>query len=561
MRWICSWNTCWVIVLMAVGFSLELTAAVIEHKSDSVRAIRLIVKNSSLKNDLERVTVKGRGFLRLRKPEHISSGTPGHPDLPVVHRLIVVDPNKVYETKIKVGRVLVLKNSLLYPVQPDYVEGDPQPAFVMNRKAYNTKEVLGAPWVEFGTKRKLGRFTVMPVKIHLAQFHPMQREIHYFDELDVQLFSNDAVALDRNQLVNRSQLAALENLTINGDSVVSDLRIERTGGAYLVLTSEDLLPMARNFADRHRDLGYQVHYEVIAAGTSSAAIKATIQKYYTTLNLESVLLFGDETKVKLHSWGGTPGDSFYSFVDGDDYLADVLVGRIPVSTVDEAEKFLQKTMAYEDSKKTGLSSTKKVMLVAHRENYPGKYTSNLETVRMDPNLKSLEFVTQYGGQGAKNQTVIDLTSQNFSIINYRGHGSTQSWSGWGGDGSSFGSAQINLLKNINENIAVFFNIACSNGALQSSSKSMAERLLWPQGENPNRGAIAVLAATEPSLTAVNHKYNRNLFAHLQQAKQPSLGLVNLLATNQLVRDNGGSIPSNNKMYILFGDPLVGFKHD
>jgi hypothetical protein len=248
-------------------------------------------------------------------------------------------------------------------------------------------------------------------------------------------------------------------------------------------------------------------------------------------------------------------------VDGDDGLADILIGRVPASTVAEAEAFIQKTSAYEAGLSGGASKTKNIMLVAHRENYPGKYTANLEGVRTDPNLKNLEFSVQYGGRGAKNQSVIDLTDENFSVINYRGHGSSQSWSGWGSDGSSFGTTQINSLKNSDTKMAVFFNIACSNGAVQSSSKSMAERLLWPQGDNPNRGAIAVLAATEPSMTAVNHKYNRHLFSHLQTTPSASVGLVNMLAANQLVRDAGGSVPSNNKMYILFGDPLLAFKHD
>jgi len=548
------------VLLMGV-FSKQINAATIETKAESVKLINIKIDNSTFAEELESVQTNGVTYLKWSQAEHINQGDVGKPDIPTLQRLIVVDPTKVYETILTIDSTSLLGDVNLYPVQPDAPEGSPSPKFAIDRKAYTLNKNFGAPWVEIGKTQRMGRFAVMPIKIHLAQYNPRKKELRYINDLKITISAKDALATADAQFVTASQLTALEQLTLNGDSVIADLSIPRKNGAYLVLTTDDLLPAARNFAERHREQGVTVYYETIKPATGPSAIKNLIQNYYKTQNLEAVLLFGDETKVPLYSWSGTPGDSFYSMVDGDDGLADILIGRIPASNIAEADVFVQKTSVYEAGLSSGTSKSKNIMLVAHRESYPGKYTANLESVRTDPNLKNLEFSIQYGGRGAKNQSVIDLTEQNFSVINYRGHGSSQSWSGWGADGSSFGTTQINSVKNADTKMAVFFNIACSNGAVQSSSKSMAERLLWPQGDNPNRGAIAVLAATEPSLTAVNHKYNRHLFTHLQATASASVGLVNMLAANQLVRDAGGSVPSNNKMYILFGDPLLAFKHD
>jgi hypothetical protein len=538
-----------------------LHAVNIESQSDSVKSIRLKVQNDSFKDELETIKIKNKSFLKWRKSEHINHRDIGQPDIPTLHRLVVVDPTQNYKMKFKLDKIQVIADAMLYPVQADSPEGSPTPKFSFDAKAYRSRKNFGAPWVEFGTLQTMGRFSVLPIKIHLAQFNPRSREIIYFNNLDISIEASEATIAGDNQFLTMSQMTAVEQLTINGFSVTSELPMPRRHGSYLVVTTEDLLSIARDFAERHREKGMSVYYEIVTPTTKSSVIKSLIQNHYNSKDLEVVLLFGDETKVQLHRWGSTPGDSYYSLVDGNDGLADILIGRIPASSPAEAEAFLQKTSAYEDARLSQAFNTNKVMLVAHREDYPGKYTANLESIRTAPNPKNLEFSIQYGGRGAKNQSVIELTDQNFSIINYRGHGSPQSWSSWGSDGSSFGASQIDALKNIDEKISIFFNIACSNGAIQSNSKSMAERLIWPKGDTSNRGAIAVLAATEPSMTAVNHKYNRYLFSNLQTTTGAPLGLVNMLAANQLVRDNGGSVPSNNKMYILFGDPLLSFKHD
>ncbi len=561
MKSFLSWLFFLSFVLLMSVFSGRLSAATVESEAESVKLINIKIDNSTFADELETIQKNGVTYLKWGQAEHISQGDAGKPDIPALHRLIVVDPSKVYETILTIDSTSTLDDVVLYPVQPDVPEGSSSPKFALDKKAYSRNKNFGAPWVEMGKIQTMGRFSVLPIKINLAQYNPRKKQLRYVNALKITITSKDALLTADARSINSSQLTALERLTLNGESVTADLSMPRKNGTYLVLTSEDLLPLAKTFAERHHENGVTVYYETIKPATRSSAIKDIIQSYYKTQNLEAVLIFGDETKVPLHSWGGTPGDSFYTMVDGDDGLADILIGRVPASTMTEADVFVQKTSAYEAGIRSGVSKTKNIMLVAHKENYPGKYTANLEGVRTDPNLKNLEFSIQYGGRGAKNQSVIDLTEQNFSVINYRGHGSSQSWSGWGSDGSSFGAAQISSLRNSDDKLAVFFNIACSNGAIQSSSKSMAERLLWPQGDNPNRGAIAVLAATEPSLTAVNHKYNRHLFTHLQATASASVGLVNMLAANQLVRDAGGSVPSNNKMYILFGDPLLAFKHD
>lgn len=547
---------------LALGAEISTTA-------DSVNSIQINIKNENFDSKLTTVKRDGQLFSQWTESDHINHLDTGHPDIPKIHRFVVVDPKASYKIRFSTSGTRQIQNITLYPIQPDAIEGESSPKFTYNRRAYRQNKWLGAPWVTSGKPNKMGRFTVLPLTINLARFNPRERKVEYFESMQIDITATNTTRItpvDQPDLISASNLLAIEQLTLNGREVIQKLSSKKESSTFLVITSEDLLDSARQYVAARNYGGTEITFETIPSGTSSSNLKKLITRYYQSSNLEAVLLFGDEKKIPLHYSGNVPGDSYYSLVDGNDGLADILLGRIPASDESEASVILEKTSQYELSL-SNTAGTRAVMMVAHRENYPGKYTANLESIRKAENPKGLEFLTQYGGERATSESVVELSNQDFSIINYRGHGSTQSWSGWGRNGRSFGLQDVNKLKNFETKLAIFFNIACSNGGIQSNSESLAERLLWSRGSNINgddpvsNGAIAVLAATVPSMTEVNHRYNRNLFRYVQTTDKPNLGTVNLLAANQLVRDNNGRIPSNNKMYILFGDPMLNFKHD
>lgn len=558
---------CLLIAVISAGAN-PILAAVVTASADSAAAIRIDIDNRMLDEELIRVDVNGEKFVRWAQPDHISHESPGQPDIPQIRRLIVVDPKAKYRVKLKRSGLRVLEESRLYPIQADKIETAEDPPFAYDAQTYQKNKWYGSPWVQTGELQKLGRFTVMPITINLARFNPRKKRVEYFETMDIEIKSANqtrTVPVDDPSFISRANITAIETLALNGSSIRRNLTQNKNPGTYLVITSEELLPYAETYARKHEANGMIVAFETVPQGSKSSTVKKIIESYYRSSNLEAVFLLGDERIIPLYYSNDIPGDSAYSLVDGNDGLADILIGRIPASNPAEAELFLQKSELYERGLNQG-PETRSVMMIAHRENYPGKYTSNLESIRKSENTKNLSFVTQYGGEQATNQTIIDLSEQDYSIINYRGHGSTQTWSGWGRNGKSFGGNEISALLNVSEKLTIFFNIACSNGGIQSSSDSMAERLLWSRANNggsnsaPN-GAVAVLAATKPSMTDVNNRYNRNLFQYIQSVDAPDLGTLNMLAANKLVRDNNGRIPSNNKMYVLFGDPLLKFKHD
>lgn len=181
----------------------------------------------------------------------------------------------------------------------------------------------------------------------------------------------------------------------------------------------------------------------------------------------------------------------------------------------------------------------------------------MEAVRKSPNPRGLEFNTQYGGEEATNESLLKESQKGYSIINYRGHGSTGSWSGWGSDGASFSSSQVKQLPTDDKSLSFIFNVACNNGAIQQSNTALVERQLFPSESNDSlQGAVGTFGATKPSLTEVNHRFNLHLFQFLQESEDISIGNIFTLANNKLSQTNGGKASSNTKMYVLYSDPLL-----
>ena len=520
--------------------SLSITATVANHE----------IVFGEVKNNL-------KTYRTITFEEGLNLNYIGHPDIPRVHRLVAVDPNKRYSVKsIRVSGLRVYKNVRLHPKQPDRLEDLPKPPFAFDRKAYRRPYGLG--FVELGEKANLGPVSTLPITIKPVQYFPRSKELHIYTRIQFEVISNDKGAgslLTGDTELSNFHVEQARSLLLNGERI-AQLKSRPGTGTLLIITNETLVPHAKVLGGLYEQNNFAVQYMLVNDSTSKG-LRERIEDVYKSTQLAGVVLFGDESIVPLHYWTKSlPGDSYYSFVSGKDYLADFPLGRLPVSNGSEAGILVGKIRRYYEIKASGYVN-KKIMLLAHKEQYPNKYTANQEQIRRASNPQMFDFTTHYGGAGSRNLDVLTDTPNGYSIINYRGHGSDTSWSNWDAQSRSFATDEIQNLQNYDENMAVFFNIACNNGAIHKSRPSMAETLLlYASAENPNHGAVAVLAATIPSYTSTNHKFDVNLFKYLQTSADISIGNINALANNKLVIDNGMSPPKNIKMYILFGDPML-----
>lgn len=129
--------------------------------------------------------------------------------------------------------------------------------------------------------------------------------------------------------------------------------------AYLILTHRNFLSAAQRFADWKRLLGYDVSIKYPSGLNkwTPETIKKTISQFaQENPNFYNILILGDHTKVppeefehyESELYGTFVSDFRYSCLDGvDDLIPDVAIGRIPCSTLQEANAVIDKIIDYE----------------------------------------------------------------------------------------------------------------------------------------------------------------------------------------------------------------------
>lgn len=543
----------WIMVFTATFCLLALPVTVNLNRADihdvelhiSVGENELIPEGIMQGNtSFQRIKLEGEGF---------QFGSEGMPELPKLHRWIIVDQNADYKMETVQSTYREYKNVTLFPAQPDRVEDTNEPEFVMNKLSYVQNKWLGKARAVVGKRMQLGNLTVLPVTIYPASYNPRQKTLRVYTDFNIHLTAAGNTKQFQPIKVTTFALEQAKFLALNGVEVASQLN-QNQQKKYLILYAKGYEAYAREIGGAYAEDTAIVEYEE-AAGTTEG-VKKQIQDKYNANGLDSVLLYGDETKIPLKDMSGYKGDFYYSLVSGTDKISDVAVARLPVKNETQAKLINNKTKRYHELQKLG-HKNKKVMLVAHKENYPGKYTGNMEAVRKLPNPKNLEFSTQYGGESATTSTVLNGSQAGYAIINYRGHGSNTTWSSWGKDGKSFGLTDVEKMPNEEKLTPFIFNVACYNGSIQSSSETLAEKQLFASADPSDlRGTVATFGASDPSLTDVNHRFDINLFTLLQTAEDMTIGNIYTAANNKLTKDAGGTPPTNVMMYMLFADPLL-----
>lgn len=509
---------------------------------------------------LETIDLGGRSFARLNLSEGLNLDDIGLPDLPTLYRLVAVDPSLYYTVELTVADNYIIPNVTLAPIQRDLPDRVVPVRFQINEELYRTDTEIGNESVMALNQATLAGVAVLPLKITPLHYNPAQKRLTVWTKIHATIrgeakngmSSRHPPTLTSVTPFQRSQIA---NLVANQGSLLK-LASKAGSARLLIVTPEDFLADAARVAYAVQKPGFKTELYIVKAGISPPELRAALQRVYQQGGLDSVLLLGDEAHLPPYSWGnGAIGDSYFSFLDGDDYYADIGIGRLPAASASEVRLFGAKLEAYTRQNASG--PNKSVLLVAHSEGYPNDYTANQESVRTSANPRGLKFVTQYAGLGATNASVGQALNAGPALVAYRGHGSNTDWHSWAADSQSFGPAQLQALSPADDKLSVYLEIACENGALQLAQRSFAEAaLLTGTLEHPGSGAVGVLAATFFSLSAANAIYNQRLFEYMQTEENLSLGNINALAANRIIRDNGGSIPANVKMYILFAHPLT-----
>ncbi len=291
------------------------------------------------------------------------------------------------------------------------------------------------------------------------------------------------------------------------------------------------------------------------------------------------LVFTFQSNQSLHRVNSFGSDDYFGMLDPDegewgrydDDRVDIGIGRIPVTTPQEARMVVDKLKRYEEPENRGpwrnLFTFTADDGISGNSNDRDLHLLNADgtAVRMDHNRagtrvnKIYEFAypVENTGSGRRrpqaSEAFIQSINKGTLVINYSGHGNEQTLSGE----RLFHSSKIPQLHNRNKP-TIFVTATCSFGRYDDTeARSGAEKLLlWDQG-----GAIAAFTTTrvvytsrnvnQPNNYSLNVKLSREMIEKDDQNLPARLGDIYRETKNSSV---GSAF--NSRKFILLGDPAM-----
>jgi uncharacterized repeat protein (TIGR01451 family) len=229
---------------------------------------------------------------------------------------------------------------------------------------------------------------------------------------------------------------------------------------------------------------------------------------------------------------------------GNDGIAQIPTGRLPVRTASDAALVVGKIVGYENNTASG-TWMNQALLVADQDDTESFTNDTLSVAALLPqSMQVTEVLASTVNPGTASQQILAAINSGQLLVNYLGHGSEETWS----NGDLFDNDAAASLTN--SNLSVFLLMDCLNGFFHDVySESLAEALLL----SPNGGAVAVWASSglsnPPPQVQMDQQLIRALFAN------PGIALGDAVQLGKMnITD-----PDARQTYILFGDPLLHLK--
>ncbi len=343
------------------------------------------------------------------------------------------------------------------------------------------------------------------------------------------------------------------------------------------------------------------------AGTTKEQIQAFIRSFNSCVIRPSyLLLFGDTEDIPVWDSGA---DLQYSLKNNTDNLPDLAYGRIPVDTLVEANRVVNKIIAFEKTPPVNAAFYSNFSIASYFEccrNAPSAVGTDarsfLETSELVRNAlqakgKTVQRIyntsTAYedytGGSTTPNRyyngsllpvdlrassgyawngnstNIVNAINEGRMLMFHRDHGGTSGWAD-----PSFSTANLPSLTN-GALTPVFYSVNCSSGRIDSEpGNGWAEAILRLEG-----GAVGVIGDTRNSPTWENSALSRGLFDATWTNVLPSYGgstkirrlgdilnYAKLYLVSQIgVAQTAGSISESDAMfdvriYNVYGDPTM-----
>jgi hypothetical protein len=334
-------------------------------------------------------------------------------------------------------------------------------------------------------------------------------------------------------------------------------------GRMLIIAYDSFMDEMQPFVDHKNCIGLPTQIVPISSiGSTFDQVYNYIKSIFNTdTTLTFVLLVGDDAQIptKMLTYGAS--DASYSVLTNGNNRPDIIVGRFSAETEAQVTTMVNRSIAYEKMidqpwfhNGIGIAST---MSPGDDGESDWLHLRNIRTSLLGYNYTNISELYD-GSQGVPDESgnptasmVSSAVNSGVSIINYTGHGGSDSWGTTG-----FNISDVNSLTNDNK-LPFIFSTACSVGNF-TNHFCFAES--WLRAKNSSTGnptgAIAFYGASSTqdaySPMEAQDKFNSLLVSNSYM----SFGALCYNASCRMMDVYGNNGVCSFLTWTIFGDPSI-----
>ena len=378
--------------------------------------------------ELSPVTTENEEYLKLFIQGYGVNTDAGFPSLPLVSFNLFVSKDEADPglNILSSNTEQILLQNKIYPVQLPWekIKTLSERPFTLNREFYNStgKEnhqvvSISEPFVIAGVKGV--RVTIKPFI-----YNPAGKKLSVISSLNFEITLNNSglSGYAKSEPINN----LLQNVFVNYDGT------NKSGGInYLIITAPEFEQSMSSFANFKLANGYNVDmYSTNSMGDGNADIKNFIQQKYNDSETrpEFILLVGDVSAIPAWtgSGSGSPNtDLNYVLLEGNDYFADAFIGRFSVTSDEELQNAINKSI-FMETYAGALEPNNVFMASTDNWNITEASHNNVIDNYFEPGGYSNTKLYTYTYNSTTGDLITELNSNKIFAI-YSGHGSETGW--------------------------------------------------------------------------------------------------------------------------------------
>ena len=530
--------------------------------------------------NVKELLTDGKTYQAVDLLTEIFSTKPGYPELPYISKVLAIpDQSGISVEVLETDNIQTFNNIYLQPARLSWIEGQAESPYLENPEAYQSTEVFPNDFAEVEPPSIFRDFRIARVSIFPVRYIPAKNELQVVSSITIRInYGTDEVVNPKTtsrKAITPSFAKLYRSFIFNYQNVLDNLYDGKEDGREVILCimPDEFAGSFQDYADWKRQSGTDVHLtkfsDIGANPNNPIIIKDHISDAYNNWEFPPtyVLIVGDDgvfpKKIVTYPDYSFPNEDYFVTIDGDDFLPEMMIGRLTNQNDYSLQIMLNKFLLYEKNPYTENPAWfKKAVCCSNNA-----YESQVETKRFaatvmleDGGFTSVDTLMSDGTEWGTDCSVgiddiLDAINDGRSYLNFRGEG----WSyGWYANCYDFFTSDVSSLNN-GQKLTFVTSIGCGVAMFNANEGNCYGEEWLELGSLTNpRGACAFVGPTSNTNTTYNNKIDLGIYTGMFQEGMDTPGQA-LLRGKLFMYDIFGPeyyTEYHYKVYCILGDPSI-----